>query len=348
MRKAWLAGSLPGETPAEAMSLALDILGDRLLALPGGEVGRPIWAASITEELADNPLFRVTRPGANTNYDDLTQLAAAADLDNLDLGHYSRFMIENPIAQFLLRDRQISRFLAREDLDIPFQVGFPSPFDQTLISVGKARYLKYRKAFTAATLRDVQRIHAMDPTVLFQIEAPLELIGILEMPRIARPVLTRRMARQITGFVRQCPAGIRMGVHLCLGRLNNRPKVALDQLAPLVDLGSAIVEHWPSNATLAFLQLPLAAGYMPPPLGLGWYTDLLRLNVPTDVRVILGLCHERVTTAQLRPILEAADVLLGRTVDVGASCGLALGGERNLDDVRTILTQQAQLCQGVS
>lgn len=338
MRKAWLAGSLPGRTPTEAMTLALDTLGEHLLALPGGEVGRPIWAASITEELAASPLFDVVRQGNYTDYDDFTQLSAAGDLKKLDLGHYHRYVNESRIASILLHER---------GLDMLFQVGFPSWFDQTLISVGKLHYPKYRKAFADATLRDVRQIYADDPNVILQIEAPFELIAVLSAPRALRRLVARQMARgYITRFAEKCPAGARIGVHLCVGRLNNRAKTHLTELAPLVDLGNEIAAGWPDSVTLEYLHLPMSSGFLPPVLDPAWYADLERLDVPPEVRVILGVCHERATTQQLRPIVEFADKLLDRTVAVGASCGLALSGDRTLADVHTVLKQQAELCNG--
>lgn len=331
------------------MTLALDTLGEHLLALPGGEVGRPIWAASITEELAASPLFDVVRQGNYTDYDDFTQLSAAGDLKKLDLGHYHRYVNESRIASILLHER---------GLDMLFQVGFPSPFDQTLISVGKLHYPKYRKAFADATLRDVRQIYADDPNVILQIEAPFELIAVLSAPRALRRLVARQMARgYITRFAEKCPAGARIGVHLMpcwcshrcafvVGRLNNRAKTHLTELAPLVDLGNEIITGWPDNVTLEYLHLPMSSGFLPPVLDPAWYADLERLDVPPEVRVIVGVCHERATTHQLRPIVEFADKLLDRTVDVGASCGLALSGDRTLADVHAVLNQQAELCNG--
>jgi hypothetical protein len=335
VRRAWLCGSLPGTTPAEAIELALSRLGRHLLFVPGGETSRPNWAATITQRLAETDLFAVAKPGEYTDYKDLLVLSPTTNLDKLDLGYYDQYLIESEVARRLCRVHGLA---------CTFQMGMVSPFDQSMITVGPGRHLRYRRKFEAATLRDIMRIHMADETVIFQLEAPYELCGALKAPSFVRQIVTRRMVANLTHFVQLCPPGLRIGIHPCLGDLNHQAMGELVTLAPLIDWVNELCDQWPDGYTLAYVQLPLCPGDRPPVLDPGWYTDLKRLRVPAGTRVVLGMCHEGVATSDLWPILTLADSLLARAVDVGASCGLALRGNRTLDDVHKILDQQAELC----
>ena len=337
VRRAWLAGSLPAATPQEAIELVLTSpIAPHLLFLPAGETDRPNWAGTITQQLARSGLFDILKEGDYSDYDHLLRLTPVGDLSKLNLGYYERYTAESEIAQRLCQTYHYA---------LTFQVGIVSPFDQSMIAVGPGRHLRYHSAFIQATLRDVMKIYLHDESVIFQIEAPYELCGALKAPRMARSIVTSRMVRQITDFVSLCPPGMRIGIHPCLGDLNHQAIVTLDTLAPLVDWVNELCDTWPRGYILAYVQLPLCAGQVPPITDPGWSTDLKRLRVPGSTRIILGLCHEHAVVEELRPVVTLADTLLHRTFDVGASCGLALRGGRTLDDVHTVLTQQAELCR---
>jgi hypothetical protein len=312
--------------------MALSALGSSILFLPGGDTRRPEWAVSITKELAKTNLFTIARPGGYTGYDDLMYLTPTGDLRNLDLGYTEIYLEESEIARRLMREHRLA---------LTFQVGMASPFSQSMITVGPGRHMRYYRAFIQATVRDIMRIYTHDETVVFQIEAPYELVAAMKAPAIARSLVIRKMVGHVINFVTQCPQGIRIGVHPCLGDMNHEARAPL-RLATLVDWINELCEQWPRGYTLAYVQLPLCEGSRPPELDPGAYTDLKRLQVPPGVRVVAGLCHERTTTAELRPILTLADSLLRREVDVGASCGLARN--RPLDDVYTVLDQMKELC----
>jgi hypothetical protein len=333
VRRAWLAGSLPGKTPRQAMELALSTLGSSILFLPGGDTKRPEWAVSIVKELAKTELFTIARHGDYTDYDDLMYLSPTGDLRDLDLGYTEIYLEESEIARRLIREYGLA---------LTFQVGMASPFSQSTITVGPGRHLRYYKAFIQATLRDIMRIYTHDETVVFQIEAPYELVGALKAPQIARSLVIRKMVAHVINFVQLCPQGMRIGIHPCLGDMHHEARGHLPRLAGLVDWVNELCDTWPRGYTLAYVHLPLCEGSRPPVTDPGWYTDLKRLRVLPGVRVVAGLCHERVTTAELRPVLALADSLLHRSVDVGASCGLARN--RPMDDVYTVLKQQRELC----
>jgi hypothetical protein len=332
-----LGGSLPGTTPAEAITMALDILGPNIQYMPGGEIGRPDWAASIAQELAQQTThFQPAKAGGWTDYDDMPQLAPLGDLSAVDLGYYRHYQDESPIIAQLARERRLA---------LSVQVGIASPFDLAMIALGPTRHFRQVKPLIKATVREMTNIYTADETVCFQIEAPYELCGALAVPQIARTLATRKLVRKVIDLVRECPQGMRFGIHPCLGDFHHKAKGKLPQLTPLVDWVNELIDQWPGGYTLAYVHLPLAEGYRPPVTEPSWYVDLARLRVPAGVRVILGCCHERVTTSDLHPVVSMADTLLHRTVDVGASCGLALRGKRTVEDVYTVLHQQAELCR---
>ena len=69
-REAHLVGSLPGETPAAAMTTALDLLGPYLRTLPDGETGdRRNWVISIVEGLREHPDLEPHKEGDWSDYD---------------------------------------------------------------------------------------------------------------------------------------------------------------------------------------------------------------------------------------------------------------------------------------
>jgi hypothetical protein len=338
-RRTWLAGSLPGKTPTEAMTLALDHLGGTLLGLPAGETSRSNWTISIAEELAQRAdQFKVIKEGDNTDYNDLTQLAPIDDLHDLDLGYYTVYTTERNTARELVG--------AYELVPLPFQQGIPSPFSLAGTAVGLRRSLRWYPKFAAATTRDIARIYAEDATVIFQIEAAWDLVAVLITPGFARSVVIHRLVDRLVELVSSCPAGANFGMHLCVGDMNHRAKGRLPQLLPVVDFINVLCERWPAANPLVYVHVPLAEANLPPVLEPSWYVELSALAVPPVTRIVAGLCHERVTTEQLRPVLDVIDVACGRQVAVGASCGLALRGDRTMDDVYTVLNQQRELCCG--
>lgn len=340
VRRAWLAGSLPGETPYDAMQLALDTLGPWLYALPSGETSRPMGIHSVVNDLADTGLFGIRSTGdfiegAPVDYNHMPQLAVTRDLRTLDLGYYDLYRIESKIAKELI---------IQHNMALSYQVGIPSPFSLAMTALGPARALRWLKEFSNATAHDVAQIYNSDETTLFSIEASWELTGMMALPAAARGIAIRRLISRIVDFIALCPAGMRIGVHPCLGDLQHTARAQLPRLGLLVDWVNELVKQWPTGYTLAYVHLPLAEGASPPVLETSWYTSLTRLRIPAGTRVIAGLCHEAVTAAELMPVVRFMELLLRRAVVVGASCGLAPRGTRTAEVARIVLEQQRTLC----
>ncbi|MGH3443411.1 MAG: hypothetical protein ACRDUY_15475 [Nitriliruptorales bacterium] len=338
-RGAHLVGSTPFDSASTAMRTALDRLGPRLRTLPDGETGeRRNWIIHIIESLREHPDLEVRREGDWSDYDrTLTyRIRPGRHLDGrtLDFGHVLAFEESFPLFE-KLRDEH-------DRPDLAFQVGIPGDFDMALFTLGPTGALLHRWPFTVATLREIHAIHRHGGgDVVFQLEIPAELVAVTSLPDPARPLVAAYLARGIAALATRSPEGTRFGLHLCLGDMNHRALGRMKDVRPLVLLANAIVRRWPEGRPLEFLHAPLAAGEDPPPREPAFYAPLSRLRLPSTTRFIAGLVHEDRTVAEQEELVRLIEGLLGRSVDVAASCGL---GRRRLEDALATMERAAALC----
>jgi hypothetical protein len=339
-RFAHLVGSIPAEDVEDAMSIALDHLGDHLLTLPDGETGeRRNWIIHIVESLRHHPDLELARDGRWTDYEDTPtfRIRRGHELDGstLDFGHVEAFERNYPVFRRLRSER------GREDL--AFQVGLPGDFDLALFTLGPAGAFRNRRPFTDATLREIREITARaDGDVVFQVEVPAELVFVSRTPGPAQPMMAGRLARGITDLVAASPAGTRFGVHLCLGDMNHRALGHMRDVAPLVHLTNAIASRWPSGRRLDFVHAPLAAAEEPPPNRQGFYAPLVRLRLDPEVRFVAGFVHEAQHLEAQQALRDHLESLLGREVGIAASCGL---GRREREPALATMKRAAVLCE---
>jgi hypothetical protein len=319
-RAGHLVGSIPGDSPEEAMRLGMRYLGPGLHSLPDGETGeRSRWIVNIIESFRDHPDLELVKDGDWSGYDSrpVYRIKKGHQLrpESLDFGLVATFDAGYPVFE---RVRQES---GRPDLS--FQVGVPGDFDMALFTLGPLGAFTKRRPFTEATVREIEAIHAKaGDDVVFQIEVPAELVFVAQMPAPIQPLMANLMARPITGLARRSPAGARFGIHLCLGDLNNKALGRMRDATPLVLLTNAIVSRWPEGRALEYVHVPLAAGDEPPSLDPSFYAPLSRLRLPDRVRLIAGIVHEGRTEEEERRILAMVDERIGRQADVAAACGL--------------------------
>lgn len=337
---AHLVGSLPGDSEAEAMGIALDLLGPHLRSLPDGETGdRRNWIIHIVESLRHHPDLRLERDGAWTDYDDLPRFRVRPGHEltgaSLDLGHIAAFDRAYPVFTEL-RERHGHPGLR-------FQVGIPGDFDMALFTFGPTGPWRQRAAFTEATVNEIRAIHARaGDDVVFQIEVPAELVMVARMPVPLQPALATYLARGIVGLAAQGPIGARFGVHLCLGDMNHRAFGRMRDAGPLVRLTNAIVDRWPASRPLDFVHLPLAAAVEPPPNRRSFYAPLRDLRLPPDVAFIAGFVHEALGVDAQVALQRHLAALTGRQVDLATSCGL---GRRDRADADAAMALTATLCE---
>ncbi|HEY7007334.1 MAG TPA: hypothetical protein VH395_00250 [Jatrophihabitantaceae bacterium] len=338
-RDAHLVGSLPGNSAAEAMSTALDVLGPHLRSLPDGETGeRRNWVQSIINSLRDHPALEVRKDGDWSDYDKTPQLRIRKGRRlygaNLDFGHVDATRQSFPEFERLKAERGLA--------DLVFQQGVPGDLDMAMFTLGPNGALRHRRPFTEATLAEIKGVAAISgPDTLFQIEVPAELTFLAKAPGPARPQLARVFARAIVGLAAASPPGTRFAVHLCLGDMNNRAFATMGDVTPLVLLCNAITSTWPADRPLELVHAPFAAPDHPGSTDPAFYAPLSGLELQPDIRFAAGIAHEAQDLGPQRGIRDMIEDRLVRHVAIAAACGL---GRRSEQAARANLERTAELC----
>lgn len=338
-REAHLVGSLPGATATEAMSTALELVGPYLRSLPDGETGeRRNWIISIVETLRSHPDVELRREGDWSDYDKTPRFRVRRGHRllgaTLDLGHVAAVRESLPVFE------KVRAAAGRDEL--AFQQGVPSDLDLAMFAFGPLGALRYRRAFTEATLVEIREIAALTgPDTLFQVEMPAELVLLARAPSRARPPLARLLARGVTQLAAGAPLGTHFAVHLCLGDMNNRAFGTMGDVGPLVLLANALVATWPADRPLELVHAPFAAADHPATTEPAFYAPLQHLRLPADVRFAAGFAHEAQPLEDQRRIRTIIEDHLGRPVVIASACGL---GRRTGEAARVVLERTAELC----
>ena len=336
-RRSHLVGTIPAPDARAAMELALAELGPTLDMLPDGETGgRLNWVQQFIKDLGSHPDIDVVQDGNFADYDDAPRYKVKRghklDPDSIDFGYLRYFKESYPVYRELI---------AKSGHDIPFQVGIPSDFDISLFSMGPRVAFGNRKAFTAATVREISEIQAeAGENVVFQIEVPAELISVARMPGPLKGPMARYMAGFITKIARESPQGSRFGIHLCLGDLGHRSLAKLRDVTPVVLLANAIVKRWPEGRRLDFMHAPFAAAVEPPDTDPRWYEPLKKLRLPESTRFIAGFAHDKQELEVQRGLRDTIEAAIGGPVDIAASCGL---GRRTPEDGVAVMRRTGEL-----
>ena len=332
-RRVLLVGSLPYRDEALAMARACELAGDRLIALSDGEIGersdrypagdRSQWVAGLAGRLAaEDSLFDVVKAGKTNkkgfpaDWDSTTRLrprvGPAAVGRSLRLG-YDTF----PRRTWPHFER-LRASLGRPDLRM--QVGLPTGFGVAAGFLSPPRALRYAPAFAACvageTTAVVQSIGAGN--LLFQIEAPAEVVAAHRLPRPAVRVPTG----SVVDLVKRLPADVPIGLHLCFGDLNNTAAVVPTRFDRLVAFTNALARRWPPIHDLAYIHLPFAAGTSPAPDDPKAYRALGRLALPPATCLVAGFVHEEPPLATLERLLQTIEQASVRQVDIATACGL--------------------------
>lgn len=338
VRMAHLVGSLPGDTPEEAMSTALQVLGPRLRSLPDGETGeRRNWVISIVDSLRDHPDLEVAKAGDWSDYDKTPTLRIRRGHTlygaNLDFGHVAAVGGSYPVFERL-----------REYYDLPelvFQSGVPSDLDLAMFTLGPSGALRHRRPFTEATLAEIRGVRAIaGPATVFQIELPVELVLLAKVPKPALPLVAGRLAAGISRLAVASPPGSVFGLHLCLGDMNNKAFGTMGDVAPLVELTNAIVRRWPTDQRLSYVHAPFAAADQPARTDPAFYAPLAGLKLPPDTRFAAGFAHESQALDDQLRVRSLIEEGLGHPVDISAACGL---GRRTAESGLAVLHRTAEL-----
>ena len=350
-RRVLLVGSLPYQDEASAMARAVELIQKRLIALPDGEVGersdrfptgeRSAWVVGLIERLkSETELFDVVRPGEvneqglPVNFRGLTRLRPKLKPDELGqrlhLG-YDRFALSSWPHFQQLRDDAGNQALR-------FQIGFPSALDAAFTMLGPLKGLRYYQAYAAALARDGDTIarEVGAENLLFQIEAPAEVIAAHKLPK----PLVRLTLRPILNLVRRLDPQVPIGIHMCFGDLNNESPFAPKSADRLVYFAQQLVNRWPSSHSMAYIHMPFAAGKSPPPTKAKAYRALRDLKLPPGTRLVAGFAHEQMSTQEQAELLGVIEEARGGPVDIATACGL---GRRPTETADLLLQRCAEL-----
>jgi hypothetical protein len=303
----YMVGSMavPSDSTEEAMQIAAEGLGDRLFALPDGEVGqRSMWVAGLgvlsyydhpdIEQAGEADGFRpVPGPFGPLGACRIRPGAGEVSLD----GHL-------PYADAALSSFEQFRALkARGDVpsDIRFQVALPTPLAAISPFFGDpAEWAAMKRAYQRGIDAEIDRILEAIPAdeLSIQWDYCIELCDIVSaasgqrdlakkvMPwnpvRTAEEAFAEHTALEyIRPLSARLPAEVTFGFHLCLGTFPSFPTTPVDDLEWVVRIAGALVANTPRRVD--FVHLPAMADS-----GRGFFAPLANLEVG-DARVFLGI-----------------------------------------------------------
>jgi len=346
-RFAHLVGSMPYANEETAMAKALDALAGHLHSLPDGEVGekstqyplgcRSAWTQIIMDSMeADSENWKVKRKairnsiGVPSHYTKASVLrpkkSPSAIEPSLNFKWLDYFKSSYPIYKKLKQERALS--------DLKFQVGLPTGLGITMVVLGPVYGLKYAKAFNRRMAYEANEIAKIaDPEdLVFQIEVPIEVIMFHMLP----PIISNIVFRSITGLIDLLDPRIPIGIHLCLGDLNNESLAKINSLKALVRFSTKLVARLPKTHRLAFMHFPLAEGKTPPVTDISFYEELKKVKLPSGTRFIAGFVHEKLSSDDHKHLLKSIEQIRGEQIEVACSCGMGRRSSEVADELLKI------------
>ncbi|MEM7343167.1 MAG: hypothetical protein AAF485_02910 [Chloroflexota bacterium] len=344
-RQVLLVGSMPFDNEEDAMTRALDAVGNELWSLPDGEIGekseayplgnRAAWVQTIIDFCEQDPdSWEIVNPavrgetGFPTGYDKEPRLKPKHPPSemhkHLDLHWLDYFQQNYPIFKQLREERGLP--------DLKFQVGLPTGLGSAFPMMHPINALRYASAFAKRMAYEVnEMIKIAEPDdLLFQIEVPGELAMAYQLPGF----LLDLSLRSILDLVNRIEPKALFGIHICFGDLNNEALLKSKTLDTMVRFSNRLVEKWPQTHELAYVHYPLAEAADPPPLDPVYYEPLRNIKLPAGVRFVAGFVHDKRSEAEHQQILEIIEGIRGQRVDVASSCGL---GRRPPDVAETLI-----------
>lgn len=331
-RSSLLIGSMPFDDEEDAMTRALDALGPSLFCVPDGEIGektptyprgkRAAWVMTAINQCAeDTKNWEVVKDvvrdenGFPVDYSSVPKLRPKrrpTEMPNfLHFGYHEYFASSYPIFKRLRAERGLT--------NLKFQVGIPTGLGITFTMMNQLDALRYANAFNKRLAFEVNEILKLGGNdVVIQLEVPGELAMAYKLPRwlVGLPL------RSIYALVSKINPGAEIGVHICLGDLNNQALTHAKTLEKMVHFSNQMVAHWPKTHRLSYIHYPLAEAADPPPLEAQYYAPLGAIKLPNDVRFVAGFVHEKRTVDEHKQILGAIERVRAHPVDVACSCGL--------------------------
>ena len=350
-RRVLLVGSLPYDDEASAMARALELAGDKLVALPDGEIGersaqypngdRSQWVAGLAGRLAsDSALFDVVKAGTMGDQGFPVDFKSTARLrpkhDSDELAERLELRYDTYALRSWQHFEQLRPSAGRPDLRM--QVGLPTGLGIGAAVFSPRRAMRLAGAFAARLEREAAVIEGElgAENLIFQIEAPAEVVMAHRLPK---PLLGTA-TKTALDLARRLPDGVPVGLHLCYGDLNNKAAIAPTKFGRLIDFANALIDRWPSTRQLSYVHLPFAAGTSPAPTKAASYGALRRLRLPSGTRLVAGFVHEQPDVDDLAQLLRTIEDAWGGTVDVATACGL---GRRTAEVADELIARCSEL-----
>lgn len=314
----FLVGSIPvaSDTPEEALRLCAKSVGDRVFALPDGEVGdRRMWIGGL----------------GKTTFSRHPDLEPAPDV----AGPFGAFRLKSgsndislngylPYADAALSSYGIFRELRKSGAiaaDVRFQVSLPTPHAAIGGYFGdtKREWPMLLRAYEKAIVADIARMIAGIPAgdLVIQWDYCTEICDIVGTDSGQRSIdglwpwnpqaSAEEKFAQYTGasyiapLAAQIPEQVLLGYHICLGTWPQVPFASARDLTYVVRAANAIVKHTPRR--IDFLHLPVV-----PTAGREFFAPLTRLDIG-DARVFLGVEAKDGREALLRRARAAREFL---------------------------------------
>ncbi len=343
-RFAHLVGSMPYDNEETAMKKALDTLHGHLHSLPDGEIGvkssqyptgcRSAWTQIIMDSMeADTENWRVKKtatrneigvPAHYTKASVLRPKKTPKEIEKyLNFKWLDYFKESYPIYKKLKKERG--------EENLKFQMGLPTGLGITFVVLGPLHGLRFSQAFNRRMAYEANEIAKIaDPNdLIFQIEVPIEVIMFHLMP----PIISDIAFRSIVGLINLLNPKIPIGIHLCLGDLNNESLAKISTLKKLVSFSNKLVKKIPSDRKLEFIHYPLAEGKVPPVTEASFYNPLKKINLPQDTRFIAGFVHEKLSIEEHKQLLKNIEHIRSQKVDIACSCGMGRRTSETADEL---------------
>lgn len=351
-RNVLLVGSMPYDSEKTAMTRALDTVGPFLFSLPDGEIGeittlypkgkRSAWVLTVINQCAaDTENFKIVKnvvrnkegfPIDYNHVDKLKPLHAPAELDkHLDLGYYSYFKSSYETFKQLREEKNLP--------DLKFQVGLPTGLGITFTMMSPVDAFRYAGAFNRRLAYEANKIYdEAGDDVIFQVEVPAEVALAYRLPGLGTII----GVRQTLDLVKKMPARAKIGVHLCLGDLNNEALTRAKTLDKMVTFSNSLVAAWPQKQSPMYIHYPLAEAADPPHQAAAYYAPLQNIKLPPATDFMAGFIHEKLTPDQSRAILKAIEDARGQPVGVACSCGM---GRRTTETANVLLEKMKEAAE---
>lgn len=329
-RRVHFVGTIPEVDPAAAMDLLLAEAGPFLESIPDGETSRPDYVTDLVIGLRHHPAVKHVAPGLLPgklrNFFDLPiyRLACPSLLtpESLQLGYADEALSSWPV---FLEHKAAAVGRGTANADLRFQVGIPGDLQLPFMAFKAAGFKdSHQRPFQEATADEIRRIHeGTNGHVVIQLEVPTETVLTAYTPRSHRAAVANKFARRIAALVRATPHDVTYGIHACNIDMNKKSLLPAVSTHATVTLANAIVNHWPKDRPpIEFFHFPWARGDRQPRFSDRLVRELRALTLPPTTRVIIGLAHDKQPLSQQTAGLHAIERVLGRPVDVSATCGL--------------------------